>query len=200
MDDKERLPKHRAGSEERLLAVAVGATEPHNAPITLEPYNPQWSSRYAVLEAQIRDALGLTALMIEHVGSTSVPGLAAKPIIDIVLAVPDSADEDAYAPLLDRLGYKLKIREPDWFEHRLLKSVGIDGNIHVFSQGCEEIERMLAFRDWLRSNDNDRQLYQRAKCDLALRRWTYVQDYADAKTDVVKEILGRALRAKRNQK
>jgi GrpB-like predicted nucleotidyltransferase (UPF0157 family) len=200
MDDKERLPKHRAGSEERLLAVAVGAIEPHNAPITLEPYNPQWSSRYAVLEAQIRDALGLTALMIEHVGSTSVPGLAAKPIIDIVLAVPDSADEDAYAPLLDRLGYKLKFREPDWFEHRLLKSVGIDGNIHVFSQGCEEIERMLAFRDWLRSNDSDRQLYQRAKCDLALRRWTYVQDYADAKTDVVKEILGRALRAKRNQK
>jgi GrpB-like predicted nucleotidyltransferase (UPF0157 family) len=173
---------------------------PLDVPIRLASYDPQWPARYEILAGQIRDALGPTALMIAHVGSTSVPGLSAKPIIDIVLAVPNSADEDAYMPALQQLGYRLKIREPDWFEHRLVKPSAIDGNIHVFSQGCTEIARMLAFRDWLRGNDDDRQVYERTKRELAARRWKYVQDYADAKTDVVNEILGRALRAERDRK
>ncbi len=148
---------------------------------------------YAKLEGQIRDSLGAKALLIEHVGSTSVAGLSAKPVIDMVLAVSNSADESSYVPPLERLGYALRIREPDWFEHRLLKPPTIDGNIHVFSQGCEEISRMLAFRDWLRVNNDDMKLYERTKQELAVRTWKYVQNYADAKSDVVMEILGRAL-------
>jgi GrpB-like predicted nucleotidyltransferase (UPF0157 family) len=93
------------------------------------------------------------------------------------------------------LGYVLRIREPDWFEHRLLKTPAVDGNIHVFSQACEEIDRMLAFRDWLRINDDDRKLYERTKQELAARIWKYMQNYADAKSDVVREILDRALGA-----
>jgi GrpB-like predicted nucleotidyltransferase (UPF0157 family) len=186
MNDKERE------AEEKLLAATVGDVIPLNTTITLKPYNPAWPSTYAELERQMREALGATALMIEHVGSTSVPGLSAKPIIDVVLAVADSADEGSYASPLERLGYVLRIREPDWFEHRMLKPSGIDGNIHVFSRACPEIDRMLAFRDWLRINDDDRRLYERTKQELAARTWKHVQNYADAKSDVVAEILGRA--------
>jgi GrpB-like predicted nucleotidyltransferase (UPF0157 family) len=171
----------------------VGQVTPLNKSIVLEPYNPGWPLMYEKLEGQIRYALGAKALLIEHVGSTSVPGLSAKPVIDMVLAVSDSTDENSYMPPLERLGYLLRIREPDWFEHRLLKPPAIDGNIHVFSRECEEISRMLAFRDWLRVNTDDMKLYERTKQELAVRTWKYVQNYADAKSDVVREILGRAV-------
>ena len=129
---------------------------------------------------------------MEHAGSTSVPGLAAKPIIDIVLVVADSADEPAYAPPLEAAGYLLKIREPDWHEHRLFKGPDTDIHLHVFSFGCPEIDRMLLFRDWLRGNAPDRDLYIQTKRALAQQEWGRGQDYADAKTAVVKEIMARA--------
>jgi GrpB-like predicted nucleotidyltransferase (UPF0157 family) len=181
-------------SEERLAAVTIGERIPLNGTIRIVPYDPEWPAKYAQLELRIRRALGAKVLMIEHVGSTSVPNLAAKPIIDIVLAVADSADETTYVPPLEQAGYVLRIREPHWFEHRMLKSPVIDGNIHVFSQGCAEIARMLAFRDWLRMSDADRKLYENTKRELAGHIWRYTQDYADAKTEMVREILGRALR------
>jgi len=193
MNDKEQRPKNTPLTEQQLIAITVGKIDPLNRAIVLEPYNPEWPSMYAKLEGQIRDALGANALLIEHVGSTSVPGLSAKPVIDVVLAVPNSADDSAYVPPLERLGYVLRIREPDSFEHRLLKPPAIDGNLHVFSRACEEITRMLAFRDWLRVNNDDRKLYERTKQELAARTWKYVQNYADAKSDVVREILARAL-------
>jgi GrpB-like predicted nucleotidyltransferase (UPF0157 family) len=121
-----------------------------------------------------------------------VPGLAAKPIIDVVLAVPDSTDEDAYVPALVAAGYVLRVREPDWYEHRLVKPSDFSANVHIFSEGCVEIDRMIEFRDHLRANGGDRELYERTKRELAARTWEYTQDYADAKTDVIKEILARA--------
>jgi GrpB-like predicted nucleotidyltransferase (UPF0157 family) len=121
-----------------------------------------------------------------------VPGLAAKPVIDMVLAVADSADEDAYGPPLERAGFVLAIREPGWFEHRMLRSPGIAGNLHVFSAGCSEIARMLAFRDRLRGDAGDRALYERVKRDLAAHTWQHMQDYADAKSAVIAEIMTRA--------
>ena len=160
--------------------------------ITLVEYDCAWPERYCALDQDIRRALGGAALQIEHVGSTSVPGLAAKPIIDIVLAVADSAQEDAYVPPLEAAGYALRVREPDWYEHRMLRGDGKDVNLHVFSAGCPEVERMLRFRDRLRSNAADRELYAAAKRELAARDWRHVQDYADAKTDVIDEIVARA--------
>ena len=130
---------------------------------------------------------------MEHVGSTSVPGLAAKPIIDIVLAVADSTDEAAYVGRLERHGFTLRIREPDWFEHRMLKGTDIKANLHVFSEGCQEVKRMLAFRDWLKTHTDDRELYEKRKHHLARQTWKYTQHYADAKTEVVEEILSRAM-------
>jgi len=143
-------------------------------------------------EQRIRAALGERALMIEHVGSTSVPGLAAKPVIDICLVVPDSSDEPAYVPALEGAGYVLWIREPEWFEHRLFKGPDTAVNLHVYSEECVEIERYLLFRDRLRTNPADRELYLRTKRELAARPWKYVQNYADAKTAVVEAVIARA--------
>ena len=175
-----------------LDAVTIGERQPHKTTIHLEPYDPKWSSDFSVLAEQIRAALGKKVLLLEHVGSTSVPGLSAKPIIDIVLAVADSADEPSYVPLLEQKGFVLRIREPEWFQHRLLKTLGLDGNLHVFSFGCEEIARMVKFRDRLRTHDEDRRRYEETKRHLAARTWTHIQDYADAKSEIIREILGRA--------
>jgi GrpB-like predicted nucleotidyltransferase (UPF0157 family) len=164
----------------------------HDGPIVLVDYDDAWPVRFEREARHIRSALGLRALLVEHAGSTSVPGLAAKPIIDILLAVPDSSDEDDYVPALEAEGYELRIREPDWYEHRVLKKLEPNVNLHVFSAGCEEIGRMLAFRDHLRRNEADRKLYEQTKRELAVREWAYVQDYADAKSDVVEEIIARA--------
>ena len=158
--------------------------------ITLVEYDSAWPERYSRLEHAIHGALGGAALQIEHVGSTSVPGLIAKPIIDIVLVVADSAQEQAYVPPLEPVGYALRIREPDWFEHRMLRGVDEDVNLHVFSSGCTEVDRMLRFRDRLRSHAADRERYAAVKRDLASRQWPDVQDYADAKTGVISEIVG----------
>ena len=184
-------------SDEELRKVRVGALVPHNAPITLADYDPGWPALFDREAARIRAVLGDTALLVEHAGSTSVPGLAAKPIIDIVLAVPDSADEAAYVPAMEAAGYVLRVREPDWFEHRLFKGPDTDINLHVFSAGSAEIGRMLIFRDWLRASSADRDYYQRVKRELAQRTWRHVQHYADAKTAVVSEIGERALAASR---
>jgi GrpB-like predicted nucleotidyltransferase (UPF0157 family) len=187
---------HVPTTEEQLRAITVGGEPPQlNAPVTLTPYDPQWPGLFDREATRIRDALGERALVVEHVGSTSVPGLAAKPIIDIVLVVEDSADEGAYVPALEAAGYVLRIREPEWFEHRLFKGPDTNVNLHLFSRGCVEADRMVAFRDHLRANERDRRLYEDAKRDLAARRWKYVQNYADAKTAVVSEIMARAMPA-----
>jgi len=121
-----------------------------------------------------------------------VPGLAAKPIVDVLLVLGDSSDESSYLPALEAAGYRLVIREPDWHEHRVFKGPDTNVNLHVFTAGSPEIERVLAFRDWLRSHDDDRDRYERTKRELATREWTYIQNYADAKSEVVESIIARA--------
>ncbi len=113
-----------------------------------------------------------------------------------MLVVADSADEPTYVPALEGSGYVLSIREPDWYEHRMFKGPDTDINLHVLSAGCSEIDRMLLFRDWLRSHPADRLLYERTKRELARQNWKYTQNYADAKTAVVEEIIARARQAR----
>jgi beta-N-acetylhexosaminidase len=179
--------------EASLSAVTIGERKRLDGPVVLSDYDPSWPELYAREEERIRAALGERALLVEHVGSTSVPGLPAKPIVDIVLAVADSADEPSYVPALEGAGYVLRIREPEWFEHRVLKGTGTNVNLHVFTERSPEIDRMLAFRDHLRADEADRERYMRAKRELAARTWKYVQHYADAKSAVVEEILARVL-------
>ena len=178
--------------EAELRAVTVGELQPVSGPIELVDYDSAWPGLFEREAERIRAALGDRVRLLEHTGSTSVPGLAAKPIIDITLAVPDSADEEAYAPALEAAGYVLRIREPDWYAHRVFKGPDTNVNLHVFTEGCEEVDRMIGFRDHLRGNEDDRKLYADAKRELAARDWKYGQQYADAKTSVVQEILGRA--------
>jgi GrpB-like predicted nucleotidyltransferase (UPF0157 family) len=194
----QRDPDDVAAYDEELARVTIGGPQPLSGRIEIREYEPEWPSLYEREEARIRAVLGDRVLRVEHAGSTSVPGLPAKPIVDIVLEVPDSADEPAYVPDLEAAGYVLRIREPESFEHRLFKGPDTNINLHVFTAGCPETDRMLLLRDWLRTNAADRELYAAAKRELAARDWKYVQQYADAKTDVVAEIISRAEAAAKN--
>ena len=171
-----------SAAERRIRAATIGEPERLSGLIELVPYDSTWPAQYEREAARVRATLGERALRLEHVGSTSVPGLSAKPIIDMLLVVDDSSVEASYVPEMEREGYTLRIREPDWYEHRLFKGPDADINLHVFSVGCPEIDRMIGFRDHLRTDAADRELYQRTKRELAARRWNYVQEYADAKT------------------
>jgi GrpB-like predicted nucleotidyltransferase (UPF0157 family) len=193
--DEERGDQPTPLSEKYLREHTVGELKPLSAPICLMDYDPQWPRKFQDEAQRIQIAVGELALRIEHVGSTSVPDLSAKPIIDIVLIVPDSANEKEYAAALEKAGYQLHIREPGWYEHRMFRGPGNCANLHVFSAGCPEIDRMLAFRDWLRTSKVDRELYALSKRALAQQEWKYAQDYADAKTAVIQEIMSRAQRA-----
>lgn len=183
--------------EESLRAVTIGEMTPYQEKVVIEDYDPAWPSWFEQDRTLIETALGDVALSVEHVGSTSVPDLPAKPIVDILLQVTDSAAEESYVPALEAVGYVLRIREPEWLEHRVFhrRTAPHHVNVHVLSPrlAATEIRRMLGFRDWLRANEDDRNHYAATKRELSTKDWRYVQDYADAKTTVVEEILIRAL-------
>lgn len=168
--------------------VPLNTPTPINGQVIIVEYDPAWPAMYANEDARIRHALGDRALRVEHTGSTSVPGLPAKPCIDILLAVADSADEASYVPDLEAAGYVLRIREPDWHEHRVFKGRNINLNLHVWTHGDDEIDRVIGFRDWLRTHEDDRDRYASTKRELARQHWSTVQEYADAKNDIVREI------------
>ena len=187
-----RDPTDFAAYDEELARITIGGPRPLTKRIELRDYDPAWPLWYEREQARIRSILGERVIRIEHVGSTAVPGLAAKLTVDIALEVPDSADEPAYVPDLEATGYVLRIREPEWFEHRLFKGLDANVNLHVFTAGCAEVDRMLLLRDRLRANAADREFYAAAKRELAARDWKYGQQYADAKTAVIAEIIARA--------
>ncbi len=182
-------------TEKRLRKVTIGEPAIHNDVITLVEYDPTWPALFEREATRVGQALGERALRIEHVGSTAVPGLVAKAVIDLLLVVADSADEGTYVPALEAAGYVLRIREPNWHQHRVFKGPDTAINLHVFSRDCSEVKRMLSFRDRLREDEADRELYARTKRRLAQRRWQYVQEYADHKSAIVETILARAASA-----
>ena len=194
--EKQALNRDRPSTEEQIRAHTIGELRPLSGKILIVDYDPRWLELFQREAERIRSVLRSQALQIEHAGSTSVPSLAAKPIIDMVLVVNNSEDEYSYVPALERAGYVLRIREANWHEHRMFNGPDTEINLHVFSSGCPEIDRILAFRDWLRRDAADRDLYARTKRALVEREWKYIQNYADAKTAVIEEIMGRALQHK----
>src|SRR3712207_3525856 len=172
-----------------MREVLIGGIEPQK--VVVADYDPGWPERFRQEEAKIRAALGEGALAIEHIGSTSVPGLAAKPVVDVLLVVEDSADEASYLPALERAGYVLRVREPDFDEHRMFRTPEKDVHVHVYSAGSGEIERYLLLRERLREDEGDRELYARTKRELAGREWPSLEHYAEAKTEVVEGIIDR---------
>jgi len=159
-------------NEEELRAAWVTEPPKLTAKIQVVDYDPAWPELFRREAARIRRVLEERVVLLEHVGSTSVPGLAAKPIVDILLVVPDSSDEPVWLPDLEAAGYVLVIREPDSHQHRCLKGPDTNVNLHVYSPGCPEIGRCLTFRDRLRAHPGDRAHYQRVKRELAERDWT----------------------------
>ena len=161
--------------DEQLQESHVQKIQEYNQKIILHEYDSKWINDYQYEEKKIKEILKDKVIQIEHVGSTSVPGLCAKPIIDILLIVADSSKEDDYVPQLLENGYILKVREPDWYEHRMFLATDRAIHLHVFSKDCLEAKRMLVFRDWLINHPEDRELYAQTKRSLAQKVWRYVR-------------------------
>lgn len=157
--------------------------------VEIADYDPLWPVRFAELAMRISSGLSGISHQLEHIGSTSVPGLAAKPIIDMLLIVPDAADEPAYLPALCSLGYQLRVREPEFYEHRMVRTPARDVHVHVFSKGCPENERYVLFRDYLRRYPAQRDAYAALKRELAQRVWADMNAYAAAKTAFVERTI-----------
>jgi len=171
---------------------------PEPAAIRVVEYDDGWPARFEAVAALVRAALGDAAIAVEHVGSTSVPGLAAKPTIDVDLTVTDPSDEAAYVPALEAAGFRLVIREPDWHQHRCLKLADPDTNLHVFGPDCPEVIRHRMFRQWLLDHPDDRDLYRRAKLTAAAETTAHagtVTDYNKRKESVLRAIYDRMFRA-----
>ena len=165
-----------------LERVLIGGMERRE--IVIAPYDAAWPRRFEAERARIAGALGERALRIEHIGSTSVPGLAAKPIVDVLVEVVslDGVDREP-------AGYVLRVREDG---HRMFRTPELDVHVHVWPSGAPDIADQLAFRDRLRESDDDRAAYEALKRELATRAWPDVNHYADAKTGLIREILARA--------
>ena len=174
-------------ADERVETGLIGGDE--KVQIQIVDYDTEWPNKFEAHARVIAEALGRAAQRIEHIGSTSVPGLAAKPIIDILVVVQNSADESAYMSRLEAAGYLLRVREPDWNEHRMFRTHEKDVHVHIYSVGCAEIQRVLAFRDRLRINIDDRCRYEQTKRKLAAREWPNMDAYAKAKTEVIESII-----------
>jgi GrpB-like predicted nucleotidyltransferase (UPF0157 family) len=191
MPTHEEITKHHDPDPDENPWVSAPPTP---AVVEIVPYDPAWPDRYRALAADIRAALGDAVLDLEHVGSTSVEGLAAKDVVDIDLTVADPRDEDAYVPVLERLGYVLAVREPSWHEHRCLTLDSPRTNLHVFGPDCPETIRHRMFRDWLRTHPEDRARYEAAK-RAAVPGGGSVMDYNGRKQAVIREIYDRLFRA-----
>lgn len=163
--------------------------------IVVVPYRPDWPETFRLHRERIAAALGARALgIVDHIGSTAVPGLAAKPIVDMLLVVADSADEDAWLPAMEGAGYVLRVREPEFEEHRMFRTPELDVHVHVLSDGSPEIERYLRFRDALRAAPHLRARYQTLKLTLAAQDWSDMTAYAQAKSDLVEAIVDWSMR------
>jgi GrpB-like predicted nucleotidyltransferase (UPF0157 family) len=174
----------RREREAYLDRVLIGGRERRT--IVIADHDPEWAARFEVEARRLRHALGTTALRIEHIGSTAVPGLAAKPVIDVLVGVENPDDEATLRPRLEAAGYALRVREPG---HLMFRTPARDVHVHVWRDSDPEIERHLRFRDRLRSSPADRTAYEELKRELASREWSDMNDYADAKSDLIKTIL-----------
>jgi GrpB-like predicted nucleotidyltransferase (UPF0157 family) len=186
--------------EFEAAGVEILSTRPQRL-ISIVDSDATWPATFAAIESRIQDALRASGqvLHIEHVGSTSVPGLPAKPVIDIDLIVRDPTDEASYVPGLEAAGFQFLLREPPWYEHRLFGLAEPNANLHVFGPACAEHARHVLFRDWLRNHPEDRERYVNAKRDAAKmsnEKGETMNEYNARKERVIRDILARIFRAK----
>lgn len=186
-------PPSVALTAEQMRARVVGDRPAEvQAPIKVSAYDPEWPVRFARQERRIRAALGARVLGLEHIGSTAVPGLAAKDRVDIDLIVAGPAAEDDYVPALESAGYTLRTREPHWYEHRCLWTDDHGASLHVFGPDSDEHLRHLILRDWLREHPADRDRYAAEKYRVAAEHPLSMAQYVHGKAAVIVDILRRA--------
>jgi GrpB-like predicted nucleotidyltransferase (UPF0157 family) len=179
-------------AERHLETVLIGGLEPGR--VLLVPADTSWPARFAREQRRIVRALGDVAVRVEHIGSTAVAGLAAKPIVDVLVTVANPEAERLYRPQLEHAGYRLRVREP---RHLMFRTVERDVHVHVWADTDPEVPRYLAFRDRLRESPADRTAYEQLKLTLAQRDWADTNDYAEAKSELVEAILARTAAADR---
>lgn len=184
MTPKEIMKFYVADSKDSFFVHGIPPAET----VEVVAYDPSWPQKYEKIERFIKNALGSNLQTIDHIGSTSIPNISAKPVIDIDLSVSDPADENSYLSALEKLGFKLIVREPRFYGHRLLHLAEPRVNLHVFSTDCPETIRHLLFRDWLRKSKEDRQLYANAKLDAVKDSRLDIEKYHENKKHVVHEI------------
>ena len=167
-------------------------------PLEVVQPDPSWPAQFNVIKAKIEAALGSSLLAVSHVGSTSVPDLPAKPIIDMDVTVANIQDESTYAPALEAAGFQFLHREPSWNKHRLFYNYDPPANLHVFGSDSKELIRHAAMRDWLLTHPEDRKRYAEVKVEAskaAIANGEDVNQYNDRKSPVLQDILVRALAA-----
>lgn len=177
----------RTDRDDYLDSVLIGGREA--VVVSIVEYDESWPVRFIDAQRRISAALGPVAVAVEHIGSTSVPGLAAKPIIDVLVTVADVEDETTYLPRLEQAGFVLRVKERG---HRMLRTPDKGVHVHVYEVGDTAVDDYLVLRDWLRHSESDRTLYAATKRELAKRSWSDMNHYADAKTHVILRIMAGA--------
>ena len=168
--------------------VLVGGEEKRR--VVIVAYDPGWPARYGREAGRLWEALGDRVHSVDHIGSTAVPGLAAKDVVDVCIVVDDPDDEAAYRTDVEALGYELRVTEPG---HRAFRTHARDVNVHVYGPGSDEPAKYLLLRDHLRRSAEDRRAYEDLKRRLAAEQeWDDVNYYAEAKGGLIAEMLERA--------
>lgn len=166
--------------------------------MNMADYDPAWPDTFLGLKALIINVLGSTAVDVEHVGSTSVPGLPAKAVIDIDLIVADPEDESAYVAQLEAAGFHFLLREPSWQQHRFFCHYSPVANLHVWGSESVEPIRHKIFRDWLRNHPDDKDAYatvKRGAIAESRKLGEHMMQYTDRKNAVIAGILRKAFRS-----
>ena len=161
--------------------------------VKLSEYNPEWVQLFREEKERIAEKLGNKIVTIEHIGSTSVSGLGAKPIVDILLGVRKISDADEFIPKMEELGYEYRNHFENVMPYRRYFTKPEHYHVHTVEVTSEFWRRHLLFRDYLRAHDDKRNEYNKLKKELAEREWNDVNDYAYAKTDFIKKIEKDAL-------
>lgn len=164
--------------------------------VHVAPYDPSWPTQFTAEAECIRAALGGVAVAVHHIGSTAIPGILAKPIIDILLEVDDIPTLDAYSSALAGLGYEAKgeFGIPGRRYFRKQSTAGVRTHqIHAFERGSPASERHLAFRDYLIGQPTIAQAYSLLKQRLAASHPDDIEAYMDGKDSFIKEHEAKAI-------